>query len=57
MPYHRNYCAECGWSASTETYSRKEVVSRAIEHFTETRHTIEGEHTAELDQIPLNDAR
>lgn len=56
MTYHRNYCAECDWSASTETYSRQETVSRAINHFTETRHTIESEPIAELDQISVSEA-
>ena len=55
MTYHRNYCSECSWSASSEKLSRHEVASRAIEHFGETRHAIESERIAELDQIPLGE--
>ena len=55
MTYHHNYCSECSWSASSEKLSRHEVASRAIEHFGETRHAIESERIAELDQIPLGE--
>lgn len=57
VTYHRNYCTECDWSASTETQSRHEVARAAIDHFHETLHTIESEPVPELDQIPLNDGR
>jgi hypothetical protein len=51
VTYHRNYCSECNWNASSENLSRHEVTSRAIEHFNETRHAIESERIAEWDRI------
>ncbi len=51
VTYHRNYCTECNWSASTEDHSRHEVASLAIEHFIETHHTIESEATAEMKTV------
>ena len=57
MTYHRNYCEECDWSASSETHSRNEVARRAIAHFCETHHTIDSEPVPELDNIPIGDDR
>lgn len=55
MSYHRNYCADCEWSASTEHHTRHEVSRRAIAHFCETNHTVESEAVPELEEIPLSD--
>lgn len=57
VTYHRNYCTECSWSASTETHSQYEAARRAIEHFQKTQHTIESEPIAELDKISLSEKR
>ena len=47
MSYHRNYCTECSWSASTEHYTRREVATRATNHFIQTNHLIESESVPE----------
>jgi hypothetical protein len=39
----RNYCEDCEWAASTETYSRQELSRLAIEHAVEYGHDIESE--------------
>lgn len=48
MTYHRNYCEECDWSASTETHGQRELATLAIDHYIETNHPIESEPVAEL---------
>ena len=55
--YHRNYCTECDWNASTENHSRQELADLVMEHFKETQHDIEGENVSELDQIPPDEPR
>ena len=57
MSYHRNYCADCSWRASTEEHSQHELTTLAIEHYRQTHHTIESEAVVELDTIPLRDSR
>ena len=49
VTYHRNYCTDCDWSASTETHSRHEIARRTIDHFCETHHTIVSDRAPALD--------
>ena len=39
----RNYCEDCEWASSTETYSKQELSRLAIEHAVEYGHGIESE--------------
>ena len=47
-PHLRNYCEDCEWSASTETYSRNELSGAAIEHVVEAGHDINSELIADF---------
>jgi hypothetical protein len=57
VTYHRNYCTECDWSASTERYTRHEVGKRAITHFCNTNYTIESERIPEFDKAWYHSTR
>lgn len=39
----RHYCTECDWSASIEDHTPDELFQASIEHFSETKHTIESD--------------
>ncbi|MFC6962201.1 hypothetical protein [Halocatena marina] len=47
----RSYCLDCGWTASTELHSRRELSTLAIEHAVEHDHDIDSEIICNLSSI------